>query len=104
MLSLRTPVLRDTLLSGPLTKRISTASLAPTSPGPVYSAPSDDGHSPCPGTPLLDRPTITNLGVQLPNTGDDNFNASVVLRYRQTGTTGWRQRLPLFRVRRENTA
>jgi len=57
-----------------------------------------------PGSPVFDRPTLTTLGVQLPITGDDNFNASVTVRYRKTGTSAWRQALPLFRVHPENTA
>src|SRR5581483_6102251 len=57
-----------------------------------------------PGTPILDRPTLTALGVQLPITGDDNFNATVSVEYRVAGTTAWRQALPLFRVHPENTA
>ena len=56
-----------------------------------------------PGTPVLDRPTLTTLGVQLPITGDDNFNATVTVLYRPSGTTAWRQALPLFRVHPENT-
>src|ERR1700694_1878268 len=56
------------------------------------------------GSPAFDRPTLTTLGVQLPITGDDNFNASVTVRYRKTGTGNWRQALPLFRVHPENTA
>jgi hypothetical protein len=56
-----------------------------------------------PGVPVFDRPTLTTLGVQLPITGDDNFNASVSVRYRKTGAATWRQALPLFRVHPENT-
>src|SRR6266478_5170891 len=56
-----------------------------------------------PGIPVLDRPTLTALGVQFPITGDDNFNASVGVRYRKTGTSAWRPALPLFRVHPENT-
>ncbi len=56
-----------------------------------------------PGTPVLDRPTLTVLGIQLPITGDDNFNASVTVQYRQTGTTAWSEGLPLFRVHPNST-
>jgi hypothetical protein len=56
-----------------------------------------------PGSPVLDRPTLTALGIQLPVTGDDNLNAIVSVRYRQSGTTLWLQALPLFRVHPENT-
>jgi len=54
-----------------------------------------------PGTPLLDRPTLMTLGVQLPVTGDDNFNASVTMRYREAGAADWREALPLLRVHAE---
>src|SRR5262249_28085737 len=54
-----------------------------------------------PRVPALDPPTITALGVQLPITGDDNFNASVAVRYRRAGTTAWRDALPLTHVHAE---
>ena len=54
-----------------------------------------------PGTPALDRPTLITLGVKLPVSGDDNFNASVTVRYRQAGTDDWREALPLLRVHPE---
>jgi hypothetical protein len=54
-----------------------------------------------PGTPVLDRPTLTALGVKLPVTGDDNFNAAVQVRYRKSGTSAWMTALPLFRVHPE---
>jgi hypothetical protein len=54
-----------------------------------------------PGTPVLDRPTLTALGIKLPLTGDDNFNASVAVRYRKQGTSTWSNALPLFRVHPE---
>jgi len=57
-----------------------------------------------PGTPRLDRPTLTTLGVQLPVTGDDNFNATVSLHYRVSGTQAWQTALPLFRVHPETVA
>jgi hypothetical protein len=68
---------------------------------PVFALADNVVH---PGAPTLDRPTLTSLGVQLPITGDDNFNASVTVRYRKTGAGNWRQALPLFRVHPENTA
>jgi hypothetical protein len=52
----------------------------------------------------LDRPTLTALGVRLPVTGDDNWNARVTVRYRQSGATAWRKALPLFRVHPESVA
>src|ERR1041384_329082 len=56
------------------------------------------------GTPLLDRPTLITLGVQLPVTGDDNFNAAVAMRYREAGTVEWHDALPLLRVHAEVVA
>jgi hypothetical protein len=56
------------------------------------------------GTPVLDRPTLTVLGVQLPISGDANFNATVSVQYRVTGSTTWHNALPLFRVHPETVA
>ena len=50
--------------------------------------------------PIADRPTVTTLGVQLPIAGDDNFNASVTVRYR-AGAGAWSTALPLLRVHPE---
>jgi hypothetical protein len=54
-----------------------------------------------PGTPTLDPPTLVALGISLPITGDDNFNATVWVRYRVAGTTEWTQSLPLLHVHAE---
>src|SRR5690349_3241987 len=54
-----------------------------------------------PGTPVLDPPTLTALGISLPIIGDDNFNATVAVRYRVTGTTDWHDALPLQHVHAE---
>ncbi len=54
-----------------------------------------------PGTALVDRPTVVTLGVQLLISGDDNHNARVTVRYRETGTTTWLQAMDLFRVHPE---
>src|SRR6266850_3941005 len=54
-----------------------------------------------PGALVVDRPTLTALGVQLRITGDDNFNASVTVRFRISGAAAWRTGLPLFRVHPE---
>ena len=53
------------------------------------------------GTATLDPPTIVALGVQLPITGDENFNGAVAVRYRKTGTSAWTIGAPLFRVHPE---
>src|SRR5258707_3557057 len=57
-----------------------------------------------PGSPIFDRPTLTALGVQLPITGDDNFNSAVTVRFRVSGSATWQQALPLFRVHPETVA
>jgi uncharacterized membrane protein YgcG len=49
----------------------------------------------------LDRPTVVTLGVQLLVTGDDDYDASVTVRYRAAGTTAWKQAMPLYRVHPE---
>jgi hypothetical protein len=49
----------------------------------------------------LDRPTLLNLGVQVLISGDDNHNASVTVRYRESGASGWHDAQPLYRVRPE---
>src|SRR3569833_2752588 len=54
-----------------------------------------------PGTPALDPPTLVALGVVLPITGDDNFTATVGVRYRETGTAAWHDGLPLLHVHAE---
>ncbi len=56
-----------------------------------------------PGTPTMDRPTVVALGVRWPLTGDDNFNATVTVRYR-AGTGAFREAMPLFRVHPELVA
>jgi MYXO-CTERM domain-containing protein len=54
-----------------------------------------------PGSARADRPTVTTLGVQWPITGDDDFDATVSVRYRVAGTSGWRDAMPLVRVHPE---
>jgi len=49
----------------------------------------------------LDRPTLTNLGVQVLILGDDNYNSSITVRFRQVGSSSWREAQPLHRVRPE---
>lgn len=53
-----------------------------------------------PGILAGDPPTTCCLGVYLPITaGDDDFDATATLRYREAGTGAWRTGLPLLRVR-----
>ena len=56
-----------------------------------------------PGTPTMDRSTVIALGVRWPLMGDDNFNATVTVRYR-TGAASFRDAMPLFRVHPELVA
>jgi len=56
------------------------------------------------GTPKLDRPTLTTIGIQFLITGDDNFNSSVSVQYRVSGTSLWITGLPLVRVHPETVA
>src|SRR5688572_5959588 len=55
------------------------------------------------GEATLDPPTIVALGVRLGVTGDDNYNAVVTVRYRESGAGEWREGFPLFRVRPEDS-
>src|SRR6059058_5627979 len=55
-----------------------------------------------PGAVNLDRPTLVALGVQLLISGDDNHDAAVTVRYRETGAGTWRDGMPLFRVHPES--
>gem|GEM_PF-3649898 len=66
--------------------------------GALYPCPDPVLH---PGTPLLDRPTLMALGVQLPIGGDENRNASVTLRYREVGSATWKDAPALLRVKPE---
>jgi hypothetical protein len=65
--------------------------LAGTAAGPVLQISSA----------VLDRPTLTNLGVQVLILGDDNHNASIIVRFRKVGSSSWQPALPLHRVRPE---
>ena len=51
-----------------------------------------------PGNVTSPHPTLENLSVEWEITGDDNTNGSVTVRYREMGTTDWREGLPLRRV------
>src|SRR5690242_6522017 len=55
-----------------------------------------------PGAANVDRPTVVALSVQLFVSGDDNLNGAVAVRFRQTGSTDWRDAMPLFRVHPES--
>ena len=48
-----------------------------------------------PGAVNVDRPTLVTLGVQLLISGDDDHDAAVTARYRETGAGAWRDAMPL---------
>lgn len=70
----------------------------------------NDALFPCPdpvlhlAAPVLDRPTLMALGVQLPIGGDENRNAAVSVRYRVAGAPAWNEAMPLMRVKPETVA
>jgi MYXO-CTERM domain-containing protein len=49
----------------------------------------------------VDRPTVTTLGLQALIADDDNFNASIAVRYRVAGAPAWTDGAPLHRVHPE---
>ena len=51
-----------------------------------------------PGTPTAPFPTIENLSIVWPLSGDDNNNGSVAVRYRESGQSLWIESAPLQRV------
>ncbi len=51
-----------------------------------------------PGTPVSPYPTIQNLSIEWPISGDSNNNGYVDVRYRKMGTTPWTKGLRLRRV------
>lgn len=51
-----------------------------------------------PGTPTAPFPTIENLSIEWPISGDDNNNGSVAVRYRESGQSGWIDGAPLRRI------
>src|SRR5262245_57310516 len=51
-----------------------------------------------PGTVTFPNPTINNISVVWPITGDDNLSATAAVRYRRQGETAWTQGMDLRRV------
>jgi hypothetical protein len=47
---------------------------------------------------IVEPPTLINLGFEWKISGDDNRNASVQVAYRISGTTSWKEALPLLRI------
>lgn len=68
----------------------------------LVAAPAWAGNLLSVSAPTLGRPTLTSLGVQMLITGDDNFNATVKVRYKKASATKWKTGMPLFRVHPEN--
>lgn len=57
------------------------------------------------GAVIEDPATFNSLGFSLPVlSGDSNYNAAVSVRYRVTGSSSWRNALPLLRVRPETVS
>ena len=50
------------------------------------------------GELIIERPTLICLGFEWRIQGDENYNATVSVRYRKRGTAEWREYLPLFRI------
>ena len=51
-----------------------------------------------PGQFHVEHPTLLNLGFEWAIDGDANRNAAVEVRFRKTGTSEWRDALPLLRI------
>ena len=47
---------------------------------------------------VVEPPTLLNLGFEWEIAGDANRNATVEVRYREAGTTAWKDALPLLRI------
>src|ERR1044071_8421092 len=54
-----------------------------------------------PGEPVIDHPTLINLGFEWPIEGDENRNARVELSYRKRGDIPWNSALPMLRLQGE---
>lgn len=68
----------------------------------VNNAPPTPGAAIAVGQIEVDPPTLETIGVALPITsGDNNYNARVLVSYRRQGETTWIPALPLIRVRPE---
>ena len=68
----------------------------------AVAAPARAGNVLSVSDPTLDRPTLTSLGVQVLISGDDNFDATVAVRYKKSSDSTWKTGMPLFRVHPEN--
>ena len=50
------------------------------------------------GRLIVEPPTLLNLGFEWEIVGDANRNATVAVRYRETGVSVWKDALPLLRM------
>src|SRR3954470_24411677 len=50
----------------------------------------------------VEHPTLVNLGFEWAISGDTNRNATVAVKFREVGESGWREALPLMRIGGEN--
>ena len=66
--------------------------------GKFYALPDD---TVVPQEFYVERPTLNNAGFEWYVSGDDNHNAKVTVRFREVGTSEWREGLPLLRIQRE---
>ncbi len=67
----------------------------------TVATPARAGNTLTVSDPTLDTPTVITLGVQLLITGDDNYNATVGVRYKKSSDSTYKTGLPLFRVHPE---
>jgi len=67
----------------------------------TLATPARAGNALTVSDPTLDTPTVITLGVQMLISGDDNYNATVAVRYKKSSDTTFKTGLPLFRVHPE---
>ena len=67
----------------------------------TLALPARAGSSLTVSDPTLDPPTVITLGVQMLISGDDNYNATVGVRYKKSSDSTYKTGLPLFRVHPE---
>jgi MYXO-CTERM domain-containing protein len=67
----------------------------------TIALPARAGNSLTVSDPTLDTPTIVTLGVQMLINGDDNYDATVTVRYKKSSDSTFETGMPLFRVHPE---
>jgi hypothetical protein len=83
------------------TELVLTAALGLVLATPLAARADDAVHL---GAATLDRPTLVTIGVRWALTGDDDFDATVTVQYREAGATEWIDAMPLRRVRADLVA